>query len=62
MIEVSFSDGATVYLANLATPSRDLVARPCGRCGIWFTQPFGIIRGPQGETVVGCVLCKEAQP
>lgn len=61
MIEVSFAHGHTVYYATMReSKSRDLVARPCGRCGAWFTQPFGIIRGPKGETVIVCERCNGA--
>lgn len=61
MIEVSFSDGATVYLANLATRSKDIPMRACQICGVYFTGPSPIIRGPQGETVIVCAGCKESQ-
>lgn len=59
MIEVSFSDGATVYLANLATRPRDLDTRRCERCNVYFTGPCPIVRGVRGETVIVCVVCKE---
>jgi len=59
MIEVLFAHGHRVYDATARERrSRDLVARSCGRCGIWFTQPFGIVRGPQGQTVIVCERCK----
>lgn len=60
MIEVSFSDGATVYLANLAARLKDLATRRCERCGAYFTGPGPIIRGARGQTVIVCQGCKEA--
>lgn len=61
MIEVSFAHGVTARFAVGAELSTDLSTRRCECCGIYFTGPSPIMRGPQGETAIVCQRCKEAQ-